>query len=283
MRLWITGANGLLGSALKQKGDLATGRAEADIGDLDALRAFASEHRGITHIVNCAAFSLVDLSETERETALRVNALGPENLAVLAKEIGARLVHISTDYVFKGDLHRPLNEKDATAPCNYYGFTKLEGERRVARMLPSACIIRTSWIFGQGGKNFVAKLLELLQEKEEIRLTDDHWNCPTYAPDLADAILQMLDVPGLYQFANGGAATKYEFGLAMKEEAEAAGFPLTIKRIVPVPGSTFPSLAKRPVYSVFDTAKIEKKLKAPIRPWREALRDYLNLVSYAQR
>ncbi len=277
MKLWIAGANGLLGSSLKPKADLTSCRKEADIGDLEALRAFASAYRGITHIVNCAAFSLVDFAETEREAAFRANALGPENLAAVAKEIGARLVHISTDYVFQGALRRPLNEADEAVPCNYYGFTKLEGERRVARMLPSACIIRTSWIFGRGGKNFAANLLGLLQEKEEVRLTDDHWNRPTYAPDLADAILQMLDAAGLYQFANAGAANKYEFGLAMREEALAAGIPLAVKRIVPVAGSTFPSPALRPPYSVFDTAKIERKLKGPIRPWREALREYLHV------
>lgn len=283
MNLWVTGANGLLGSALRGKAQVVTGHREADIADPVVLRAVASQHPGITHIVNCAAFSLVDASEIEREAAFQANAAGPENLAILAKEIGAKFVHISTDFVFQGDLHRPLKESDPTHPCNYYGYTKLEGEKRVLQALSSSCVIRTSWLFGHGGKNFVASLLELLQSKEEVRLTDDRWNCPTYAPDLADAILQMFDTQGLFQFANRGVATKYEFGIAMKEEAEAAGMPLAVKRIIPVPGDTFPAPAKRPVYSAFDTSKIEKKLKSPIRHWREALREYLQVASYAQR
>jgi dTDP-4-dehydrorhamnose reductase len=274
-KIWVTGADGLLGSVLRESATLATGKKMADIGDLDALRSFARQNRGITHIVNCAAFSLVDRAEADPEAAYKANALGPENLGILAREIHARIVHISTDYVFPGNLHRPLKEDDPVDPRSHYGRTKLEGERRLLQVNPKAAIIRTSWIFGRGGKNFVAKLLQMLQEKEEIHLTNDHWNLPTYARDLSDAILKMLDASGIYHFANPGAATKYEFGLAMREEAEALGLTIAAKRIVPVPGSTFPSPAERPVYSVFDTSKIEMNLGAPIRSWREALREYL--------
>jgi dTDP-4-dehydrorhamnose reductase len=274
-KIWVTGADGLLGSVLRESAALATGRSMADIGDLDALRSFTRQNRGITHIVNCAAFSLVDQAEADPEAAYKANALGPENLGILAAEIHARIVHISTDYVFPGNLHRPLKEDDPVDPCSHYGRTKLEGERRLLQVNPQAAIIRTSWIFGRGGKNFVAKLQQMLQEKKEIHLTNDHWNLPTYVRDLSDAILKMLDASGIYHFANRGAATKYEFGLAMREEAAALGLTIAAKRIVPVPGSTFPSPAERPVYSVFDTSKIERKLGAPIRSWREALREYL--------
>jgi dTDP-4-dehydrorhamnose reductase len=274
LKIWVTGADGLLGSVLRKSAAAATGRT-IDIGDLDAIRSFARQTKGITHIVNCAAFSQVDRAETERDAATNANALGPENLGILAKEIDARIVHISTDYVFPGNLRRPLKEDDPVDPCSHYGQTKLEGEARLLKVNPEAAILRTSWIFGRGGKNFVAKLLEMLQEKEEIQLTNDHWNLPTYTKDLADAILKMRDASGIYHFANRGAATKYEFGLAMREEAAKLGFSIRAKRIVPVPGSTFPSPASRPVYSVFDTSKIERLLAAPIRPWREALREYL--------
>lgn len=271
----MTGADGLLGSVLRKEASFATNRHEADIGDLKALRSFAAAHPGITHIVNCAAFSLVDLAETRRVEAMRANGLGPENLGILAAEIEASLVHISTDYVFPGSLQRPLREDDPVSPLNYYGFTKLEGERRLLEVNPKACIIRTSWIFGHGGKNFVAKLLEMLQKNEEIRLTDDHWNLPTYAPDLGCAILKMLNASGIYHFANQGPASKYEFGLAMREFAEEAGFSIRAKKILPVPDATFPSPASRPVYSTFDLTKIEKKLGAPIRHWKEALLEYV--------
>jgi len=276
MKLWITGSKGLLGSTLLSKiSALGTTRTEVDIADLNALRVFTKKHSGITHIVNCAAFSLVDLAETNKEEAYQANAVGPENLARIAKEMGAHLVHISTDYVFPGNLHRPLKEDDLIAPCNYYGQTKWEGEQRVLEVLPSACVLRTSWIFGGGGKNFVAKILHLMLSQNEIRLTNDQWGRPTYAPDLADAILKLLGRRGIYHFANAGVATKYEFGVGLREEALRLNFPVVTKSIVSVPGSAFPSPCQRPVYSAFDTSKIENELNIQIRPYREALQDYL--------
>ncbi len=282
MKLWVTGADGLLGSSLRKRAAYATGRKEADIGDLDAVRSFLGKHPDITHIANAAAFSLVDPSETRRDEAHRANALGPENLGRAAAEAGVRLVHLSTDYVFPGNVHRPLKEDDPVKPLSYYGATKLEGERRLLAAFPDACVIRTSWIFGRGGKNFVSKLLELLRTEDEIRLTNDHWNSPTYAADLAEAVVNLRDANGIFHFSNKGAATKYEFGLAMRDMAAKAGFSTKAKRILPVPGSTFPSPAARPVYSAFDLSKAEKSLGKPIRPWGEALADYLD-EAYANR
>ncbi|MES2274116.1 MAG: dTDP-4-dehydrorhamnose reductase [Chlamydiota bacterium] len=277
-KLWITGANGLLGRALVEKANklcfFATGR-EVDIGKRDVLNRFVQEHPEITHIVNCAAFSQVDLAETMRQEAYAANVMGSENLASLAKEHGMKLIHISTDYIFPGDLHRSLTENDPVGPCNYYGQTKLEGELKVERILPSACIIRTSGIFGRGGKNFVSKLFQLMQSQKEIRLTFDQWGCFTYAPDLSEAILQMLDVSGVFHFANGGALSKYEFGRLFREEALKMGLPILTESILPVPGSTFPSPCKRPNFSVLNTDKIEKALKITPRTSQTALRSYL--------
>jgi len=271
---WITGNKGLLGSALMEKcknmEHVGTGK-EVDISDINAVRAFVKKNQGITHIFNCAAFSQVDAAETYREEAYRTNVWGPEILAIVAKEIGAKLIHISTDYVFSGKVHRPLTESDPVGPCSYYGVTKLEGERRA--LAHSACVIRTSWIFGSGGKNFVSKLLKMLQSQKEIKLTDDQWGRFTYAPDLADAILALGDKTGLYQFANAGVSTKYEFGLAMREEAFLLSFPIMTEAIIPVPGASFPAPCERPSYSALDTTKIETIL--PIRHWREPLRDFL--------
>jgi len=275
MLLWITGSKGLLGSALRAKCKTAlqfleTGR-EIDIADREKVLEFTKKNPGITHIINCAAFSEVDAAEDMRDEAYRTNALGPENLANVAREIGAKLVHISTDYVFSGKLRRPLTEKDPVGPCSYYGSTKLEGEERALAL--SACVIRTSWIFGEGGKNFVSKLLKMFQSQKEIRLTDDQWGRFTYAPDLAEAILQMLDYTGLYQFANAGVATRYEFGLAMREEAFLMGYPIMTEALIPVPCAAFKTPTERPVYSALDTTKIEPYV--PIRHWREALKDFL--------
>lgn len=275
--LWITGSRGLLGSALLSKCKaalhldvVATGK-EVDVADLRALRAFAKGHRAITHIVNCSAFSEVDKAQSQPEEAFRTNAIGPENLALLAKEMGAHLIHISTDYVFSGPRRVPFTETDLPMPCNVYGKTKLEGEKRALAL--GACVIRTSWLFGVGGKNFVPKTMEMLRSREEVRLTDDQWSKFTYAPDLSEAILQMLDQRGLFQFANEGVVSRYEFGVALWEEALAMGYKIAAKKVVPVPGSTFAAACERPVYSALDTGKIEKIV--PVRPWRAALKDFL--------
>lgn len=272
MKLWITGKNGLLGSALCPKADLSTGK-ELDISDYNALKAFATAHPGITHIVNCAAYSLVDQAEQEKEEAMKGNGIGPGNLARLAKEIDAKFVHISTDYIFDGQKGFPLKETDIPSPLNHYAITKLEGEKRALQENPSSCILRTSWVFGSGGKNFVAKLLELLQTQEQISLSDDQWGRPTYVMDLVEAISHLWDQSGIYHFANQGETNKYLFGCAMRELALEMGFPIRCKKIIGVPSHTFPSPCKRPTYSAFDTQKIEQSLT--IRPWQEGLKEFL--------
>lgn len=274
MNLWIPGANGLLGSALLSKvSAFGTTRSDVDIADLKAVRSFVNQ-RKFTHIVNCAAYSLVDGAESEKEKAYAANVLGPENLAIVAKESGAKLIHIGTDYVFPGNVHRPLREDDVVGPCNYYGETKLQGEQKVLQIYPEACVLRTSWIFGNGGKNFVAKLFQMIMQEDEVRLSNDQWGRPTYAPDLVNVILKLFGKAGLYQFANAGVTTKYDFGVAMVEEAKAMGLPVTAQ-IVPVSSSTFRSPCKRPVYSAFDTTKIERELHLKIRHWKEALKEFI--------
>jgi len=271
--LWILGAKGLLGSALALKcGQKAilSGH-ELEISNFEALRAFVGENQGITRIINCAAFSQVDAAEQRREEAYLANVRGPENLSLIAQEIGADLIHISTDYVFAGNVKKPQTENDPVGPCNYYGQTKLEGEQKVLSF--GQCVIRTSGIFGGKGNNFVSKLLHMLQTQKEVRLTDDQWGRFTYAPDLAGALLQLGHLKGLYQYANTGVATKYEFGLALRSEALLLGLPVVTESIIAVPSSTFPSPCKRPIYSAFDTTKIERHVS--IRSWREGLRDYL--------
>lgn len=276
MKIWVSGAKGLVGSALCRRKELpiiATGK-ELDIADKKQVEAFLDENQDIDQIINCAAFSLVDQSETFREEAFRANALGPEVLAQAAKKRNVHFLHISTDYVFRGDVNRPLTEEDAANPCNYYGETKLEGERRVFLTNPQACVLRTSWVFGRGGKNFVASLLSNLQSVEEIRLINDQWGRPTYVEDLVQVILEMRGKTGLYQFANQGIATKFLFGCEMRDGLEKLGI-FTKPKLVSVPGHLFMSPCKRPKYSAFDTTKIEKELNIKIRSWKEALREFL--------
>ncbi len=270
--LWITGAKGLLGSALKECAPNAVGTGhEVNIADLKGVRDFVKKNPQIGHIVNCAAFNQVDAAEERREEAIQTNVIGPENLAVVARDIGAKFIHISTDYVFPGNGKRPLSEEDPVGPCNFYGQSKWEGEQRALAL--GATVVRTSWIFGKGGKTFVGKLLQMLQTQKEIHLTCDQWGRFTYAPDLARALLQMWDRPGLYHYANEGVASKYDFGLAMREEAIRLGYPVAAESLLPVSGSFFQSPCKRPAYSAFDTTKMGAFVA--IRPWREALREYL--------
>jgi dTDP-4-dehydrorhamnose reductase len=275
MTLWLLGANGLVGSAFRSTVSCLTSGHEVDISDLAALRAFVKNFPGITHIVNAAAFTQVDPAEIHKEEAFRTNVLGPENLGVIATEIGASLLHLSTDYVFPGNGNRPLRETDPTGPCNYYGQTKLEGEQRLMAVYPQSTILRVSWVFGRGGKNFVSQLFSNLQTKPELQIVCDQWSRYTYAPDLVKVMWQLLGKSGLYQFANAGAATKYEFALAMKEQAEKKGVRIATQRIIPVSHEQFPAACQRPLYSVFDTSKVEQSLGLRIRSWKEALSDHL--------
>lgn len=276
-RIWIVGAKGLVGTALcsQIREPILTSGREVDIADFDAVYSFATKNDPITHIVNCAAFSQVDLAESHKEQAMRDNALGPETLGRLAKQIKAKLLHLSTDYVFDKTTARLLSEKDIPNPCNRYGWTKWEGEKRLAAVFPEACILRTSWVFGIGGKNFVARLIELLQTNDELKLVRDQTSRPTYAPDLCSVILQMLDHSGLYHFANKGPTNKYEFALALIDEAKARGIDFRCKILAPISSSEFLCDAKRPLYTALDTQKIEQLLSAPVRHWRDCLTEYL--------
>ena len=276
MKIWVVGANGLLGSTLCKIDPLhciPSTKRTANITDLSSLRSFALNNPGITHIVNASAYSQVDLAEAERLDAFRVNAMGPENLARIGIEMGAKVVHISTDYVFPGNGSVPLHEEDLVCPINYYGKTKLDGERKILSLLPSACVIRTSALFGEGGKSFISSLFQMFSEKKTIYLSDDQQNSPTYVEDLALAIFQMLDVSGIYHFSNQGFATKFSFGSMIYEFAKQKALPLVTQELIATPSSFFPSACKRPLYSVFDTSKIGKIIS--IRPWEDALCSFL--------
>jgi dTDP-4-dehydrorhamnose reductase len=269
MNLWIPG-KGLVGTALAELVPaLNTGR-EVDIANFDVCCRFVEKNR-VTHIVNCAAFSQVDLAEVRPEEAHRANAIGPEVLGRAAKEMGAKLLHLSTDYVFDGLGSTLKKETDPTGPCNVYGKSKLEGELRLFAVMPEACVLRTSWVFGKGGKNFVTKLLELLQTQDELKLVRDQVSRPTYAPDLARAILALLGCSGLYHFANAEPTNKYDFALALQAEAD-----FRCRSLLPVSSSEFAAVAKRPLFSALDTTKIEPLFKP--RPWRDCLKEYLHVL-----
>ncbi len=280
MKIWVVGSFGLLGSTLvRMAGEhcIGSSREEADVSDEYSLKKFMLLHPDITHIVNTSAFSLVDLAESEKEKAWKVNALGPSLLGKIARQMNLKIIHISTDYVFDGTLNRSIKEDALLNPLNYYGKTKEEGEILLLKENPDACIIRTSSIFGVGGKNFVAKLLSLFEQKKEIFLSNDQWVRPTYAKDLSLVILHICKFfqKGIYHFANEGIATKFSFGFKMKEILEKMDPKTSSVLLREVPSSFFPSVCKRPVYSVLDTEKIEKTFQVNIRSWEDALEEFL--------
>jgi dTDP-4-dehydrorhamnose reductase len=260
---------------------------ELDIADQAAVFEFAEQHH-FTHIVNCAAYTRVDDAETELEAARAGNATGPANLARAAARTGAQLVHVSTDYVFDGRASEPYGEHTPSAPRTAYGRTKREGEELVLATLdrpgaPPFHVIRTSWLYGEGGKNFVTTMLGLMAEREVLRVVSDQHGRPTYTRDLAEALLATAGIvprgepadSGLYHFANAGATTWHAFAERILEGARALGFPLAARSIEPVSTEAYPRPAPRPAYSVLSTRRIEQALGRAPRPWQDALDEYL--------
>lgn len=283
MKIWVTGSHGMLGKALiehcRRLGIDASGasRNEADISQLSELHRIASDVRP-THIVNCAAYTNVDGAEKEKEAAYAANALGAAHIATVAKDLGARLVHISTDYVFNGTGSVPYKETDVCQPANCYGLTKWEGEKHILNIFPQACIVRTSWLFGLGGKNFISSLMKWLQEKEEIQVVSDQCGRPTYCYDLADAILSLLDAEGIVHFANTGERSRYQIALDLMSEMKERNVPMKCKQIIPVPSTQFPTPAVRPAYSVLDTLKYTELTGREPRAWDEIVKEYVHAL-----
>lgn len=280
MKVWVTGAEGMLGSSLMQccleKGIdvVGTSRQEADVSQFDQLSSKACQIKP-THIVNCAAYTNVDGAEREPEIAFAVNTRGASNIAQIASECDARLIHISTDYVFNGMGTQPYVEEDLCAPINQYGQSKWDGEKKVLEALPEACIVRTSWLFGSKGKNFISSMMHWFQQKDELQIVSDQCGKPTYCQDLAAAILNLLDQQGIIHFANEGERSRYQIALDLMEASKERGIPLRCQRVIPVPSSTFPLPATRPSYSVLNTNKYFHLVNIKPRPWSIILNDYL--------
>lgn len=285
MRIWIIGAEGMLGSTLSQLCHrqrltyTATGRSAADVTHLKMLEKIALDLEP-THIINCAAYTDVDRAEKESDQAFAINAVGAENVAIVARSVGAFLLHLSTDYVFDGVKQAPYQETDRCNPINQYGKSKWEAEKRVLSLLPQACIVRTSWLFGSKGKNMISSLLHWMKEKEVIQVVSDQRGCPTYCEDLAEVLISMLNSQGVFHFANTSntmGESRYEIAVAIKKIAEDLGICLKCQKIEPVNSACFPTVAKRPFYSVLDTSKITEHLGKRPRPWQLAFKDYLTL------
>ena len=222
-------------------------------------------------IVNCAAFTNVDKCETEREAAFSVNALGPKYLASAAKKCGARVIQISTDFVFDGNGNRPYTEEDQTNPLSEYGRTKLEGERNIQSYCDSYLIVRTSWLFGHNGINFAAKMLELAEQHKELSIVTDETGSPTYTPDLAEAlwILIKQKCEGIINVSNDGSCSRYEWAEYI---FETMGFKIKMN---PIKSSEYKRPANVPLNSTLNCQKFTTITGMQMRPWEETVESYL--------
>lgn len=280
MNILITGAYGQLGNELRFLSEkisgvqfLFTDADTLDITDEEHVIRFMEEfHPGF--VINCAAYTAVDRAETDQANARRLNALAPGYLAKAAKNGGAGFLHVSTDYVFDGRSYLPYNESHPVHPLSVYGMTKREGEERCMAENEQAVIIRTSWLYSSFGHNFVKTMLQLGRERDELSVVFDQTGSPTYAADLAQAILAVAAVfekqrdvysPGIYHYANEGVASWFDFAKAIFDIAD---IPC---RVVPVLSDAFPTPARRPHYSVMDKSKIKKAFGLTIPYWKESL------------
>lgn len=281
MKIWITGIKGLMGQTVEHLCSqqsiacISTGR-EVDISSLSAITDFFHSHNDITHIINCAAFTRVDDGEKLHDEAFAANVIGPENLGKLASCHGLKVIHLSTDYVFDSEEALPQAEQAVCAPTSIYAKTKREGELRLLEQFPKACIVRTSWVFGNGGKNFISSLWDKLHQERAIIAAHDQVNRLTSAADLATTLLSLLEEQGMFHFANHGIASRYDIACYMQTYLQKKGRSLACTQITPVPFATFAAAAPRPRYSVLDTQKIEKVMGLSPRHWQDALEEYMN-------
>ncbi|MGC9502980.1 dTDP-4-dehydrorhamnose reductase [Baaleninema sp.] len=284
MRVLLTGIGGQLGSEVQrlletQMEVIGTGRDHLDLSQLRSIPSVVAEIQPDV-IVNCAAYTAVDKAESEPELAQKVNGIAPGVLAKAAQQQGAKLLHISTDYVFDGCHSRPYTESDPTNPVGEYGKSKLAGEVEVLQTDSSHIVLRTAWVYGVGGGgNFVKTMLRLGKDRDEVRVVADQVGSPSWTGDIAHAIAQIVtnhrDIEGTYHFTNSGVASWYDFAVAIFEEAEALGFPLQLKRVVPITTAEYPTPAQRPAYSVLSGKKLEGVLGSFAPHWREGLRQML--------
>ncbi|MFC2172323.1 dTDP-4-dehydrorhamnose reductase [Acidobacteriota bacterium] len=280
MRVAVAGSSGMLGTDLVQlikesrdhemagAYDIKEG---VDLLDADALRVILRKNRPDV-LINCAAYTDVDGAEKHRTEALRANRDIPEALANVACFIGVRIIHISTDYVFDGKKSTPYTEKDKPAPQSVYAQSKLEGEERLMASGCDSIIVRSSWLYGRNGKNFVDRVRELAAGGGPLRIVDDQRGCPTWTAELAKALMALanLDIQGIVNFGSAGNCTWCEFA---QEIIRQAGLDA---EVIPITTAELGRPAHRPAYSVLDTSHYEKLTGLAPLPWQEALRQYLS-------
>lgn len=283
MKILVTGCNGQLGREMRNVLEkhlpgitLYTDVQHLDITDSAAVEKFIKDSE-ITHIVNCAAYTNVDKAEEDKLLCAALNVGGVKNLANAADSVGAKIIHISTDYVFDGTAHRPYRESDKVNPISQYGTTKRAGETALLALAPDSVIIRTAWLYSPYGKNFVKTMLRLGRELPEIKVVGDQIGTPTYALDLANAIYKILTshqwVPGIYHFTDEGVASWYDF---TKSIHRIAG--INKCNVMPIPTEDYPTAASRPSYSVLDKSCIRATYGVDTPHWEESLAECIERI-----
>ena len=287
MKILLVGTTGQVGSELQQTlpkiGEVVSlSRSELDLCDRQQIQQQIGDNQPDI-IVNAAAYTAVDKSETETEMAMAINAGAPKAIAIAAQEIGAKVLHISTDYVFDGQNYTPYLETDPTNPLGVYGKSKLLGEQGVEENCDRHIILRTAWVYGSRGHgNFVKTMLRLGAEREELKVVADQIGSPTWSYDIAEAIANLLSksekdpsVNGTYHFTNSGVASWYDLAVATFNEAKQLGFSLKVERVLPISTAEFPTPTQRPHYSVLSKAKIAETLGIYPPHWRKSLKQML--------
>lgn len=283
----VTGGDGQLGCALRaliEKMNLPfrfyfTDAGELDITDRSQIESFVVGQQ-IRYILNCAAYTAVDKAEEEREMAFTINAAGVENIALVAKQYGVKVIHLSTDFVFDGASTIPYDEESEPHPLSVYGETKLKGEQLLQAAGGEWLILRTSWLYSEYGSNFVKTMLRLMRERELLTVIDDQRGSPTYATDLAEMMIHILQqsevngwTNGLFHFSNRGQTSWYGFADAIRRVAGIENC-----KLVPVTTAEYPTAARRPAYSVMDLTKISDRFRVEIPTWEEALQRCLQKI-----
>ena len=293
MRILVTGKSGQLGKSIhkiitnnEQTDEFVfVGREELDLNSTDSITSYFN-HNNFDIIINCAAHTAVDQAEDEEVLANQINHLAVAQLAQIAKMQQAKLIHISTDYVFDGEGEKPYTETDETNPINIYGKTKLAGEQALKEIMPTdAIIIRTSWVYSEYGNNFVKTMLRLGKQRDELSVVDDQMGSPTYATDLANAILKIIQNKAfkeveqetqVYHYSNAGEISWYEFA---KEIFELADIQCSVS---PITTEQYPTPAKRPKNTLMNKDKIAKTFSVNIADWKESLNTCMAILKEQQ-
>jgi dTDP-4-dehydrorhamnose reductase len=271
----VTGANGQLGKELRALASsypsfrfVFLGREDLPIHHFPLVRNFFEAYHP-AFCINCAAYTAVDKAESEKDVAFLVNAESVGVLAAVCKEFGTRLVHVSTDYVFDGSSETPYLPNATTGPINTYGTSKLEGEQLCLKENPDSLIIRTSWVYSEFGNNFVKTMVKLMSQRESLNVVDDQVGAPTYAADLANAILSIISQqqwkPGIYHYSNQGKISWYQFAQAIARHIHSNC------KVNPIPSSAYPTPARRPSFSLLDTTSLQQDFSIQIPGWEESL------------